>query len=464
MKRKRRVFPQPVKKISDETLLGQKGMNMAERVVLEMGFIWNPIHIESGVDAYIEIRDPASGQTKNRILQAQVKAVSRFAAEQDDAFSFSCERAHISYWRGGTAPVILIVCKPATNEMYWKDLKQYFSVPENRDRCTVRFSKKEDRFELSSTYALLSVAKPQGGLALGALPKIEKLTTNLFLLSGYPAEIIATKTKAADWNTFFEDLKTKQKPWVREFVWKAGLLYSFFDPNAEGIGDLGDSNLAPIPTSQWEQSNDPIIQRYFAELLGRTFEAFCYRRGIALRRDTGMFYFTAPIDGGERTIATKSLVNVTSKTVVSRHPSIREDGTATVYYKHFAFEGRMRRFDARWFFELTPTYYFSGDGVSPYPYADALLAGIKRMERHQAVLGTFLTWKEFLTEDSLFNSSYRYLRINAPESVTLDRGIDDSAWQRGRTPEETTAEPDIEHDASEPDAHDDDSLFSWKPN
>jgi hypothetical protein len=25
-------------------------MNMAEAIVFEMGFVWNPIHIESGID------------------------------------------------------------------------------------------------------------------------------------------------------------------------------------------------------------------------------------------------------------------------------------------------------------------------------------------------------------------------------------------------------------------------------
>jgi hypothetical protein len=134
MKKPRRS-PHNVKGISNETLLGQRGINMTERIVLEMGFVWNPIHIESGIDAIIEIRDPSTGETRNKIVQVQVKAVSQFAAEHSDAFSFSCERAHIGYWLGGTARVILVVCRPDTEEIYWKDLKTYFSLPENRERC-----------------------------------------------------------------------------------------------------------------------------------------------------------------------------------------------------------------------------------------------------------------------------------------------------------------------------------------
>jgi hypothetical protein len=159
------------KGISNETLLGQRGVNIVERIVLEMGFVWNPIHIESGIDGIIEIRDASTGETRNKIIQVQVKAVSKFAAEQSDGFSFSCERAHIGYWLGGTARVILIVCAPDTDEVYWKDLKTYFSLSENRNRCTVRFSKTTDQFSVSCRSALLSVAQPEGGLALGPLPK-----------------------------------------------------------------------------------------------------------------------------------------------------------------------------------------------------------------------------------------------------------------------------------------------------
>ena len=440
-------------------------MNLAERVVLEMGFVWNPIHIESGIDAIIEIRNPSTGETTNRIVQAQVKAVSKFAAEQEDAFSFSCERAHIGYWLGGTGRVILIVCRPETEEIYWKDLQTYFSLPENRERCTVRFSKKMDRFDVSSRPALMTVARPEGGLALGPLPKREILGINLFPLRGYPGHIIATPTKAKARDTFFAALKEIKKPWLRELIWEAGVLYSFFDPQSVELGDLFEGEPVPFPTEQWAQSSDAVTQRRFAGLLGRTFEQRCFKQGVMLDRETGVFYFAAPAEGGELRIVTKSLVNTTTKTVVSKHASVREDGTPSIYYKHYAFEGRMRRFSGDWFFELTPTYRFTEDGKIPHPNAEALMSGIKRLERHLAVLGTFLTWKEFLTEDNLFNASYRFLTLLAPEALPIDRGIDDSAWRPlavTAAEEPQVAIPD-EPESSEQFEQEEDSLFSWKP-
>jgi hypothetical protein len=462
MKKRRELGRPQFKSISHESLLGQKGMNMAEAVVLKMGYVWNPIHIESGIDAIIEIRDPSTGETKNKIVQAQVKAVSKFTAEQGDAFSFSCERAHIGYWLGGTARVILLVCRPETGEIYWKDLKSYFSLPENRERCTVRFSKSADRFDVSTTSALLNVAKPEGGLALGPLPKREILGINLLPLGGYPENIFSTPTKAASWDAFLNSLKAVKKPWLREFIWKGGVLYSLFDPEAEGIVEICEGTPKPFPTADWADSSNLILQRYFAELLGRAFEHLCYHRDVFVERETGVFYFAAPADGSELKIRTKSSINNTTKTVVSRHHSVRQDGTLTHYYKHYAFEGRVRRFAGEWFFELTPTYHFTADGKVVLPTGGALLAGIKRMERHSAVLNAFLTWKEYLTEESLLKRKSHYLSVFSPTALPIDRGIDDSSWRPPVTVADPLPTPAEADDLDEPEPVEEGSLFSWK--
>jgi hypothetical protein len=464
MKRRRRSVPTG-KGISNETLLGQRGVNMTEQVVLEMGFVWNPIHIESGIDGIIEIRDPSTGETRNKIIQVQVKAVSQFAAERPDAFSFTCERAHIGYWLGGTARVILVVCKPDTKEIYWKDLASYFSLPENRDRSTVRFSKTTDQFSISCRSALLSVAKPEGGLALGALPKREILGINLFELSGYPHDILVTPTKAKSWDEFASALKNAKKPWLQELLWEAGMLYSFFDPVSSGLEDLCDGNTDSIPTESWSHSDHPIKQRHFAQLLGKAFRHRCYKQGVYSDRETGIFYFAKPDDADELKLKSKSTTNVTTKTVVSKHSSVRQDGTPSLYFKHYAFDGRMRRFANIWFFELTPTYYFTKDGKTPHANSEILLTGIKRIERHPAVLGAFLTWKEFLTENSLFNFRYEFLSVLSPPGLPIDRGIDDSAW---RPPLVLEKEPQLsaadEPDLEDPSEEECDSLFSWKLN
>ena len=116
------------KKISRSDIIGDKGIALIHRLVLDMGFVWNPTGLEAGIDGYIEIRDEATGEVANCILQVQSKATAwPFAAETDASFSFLCDERDLDYWLGGNAPVILIVSRPDTNEAYWVSIKDYFS-------------------------------------------------------------------------------------------------------------------------------------------------------------------------------------------------------------------------------------------------------------------------------------------------------------------------------------------------
>ena len=64
------------KRIDQRDITGQKGINLIEKVVLEMGCLWHPTNLEAGIDGLIEIRDPVSGDVTNCILQVQSKASS----------------------------------------------------------------------------------------------------------------------------------------------------------------------------------------------------------------------------------------------------------------------------------------------------------------------------------------------------------------------------------------------------
>ena len=98
------------KKISRSDIIGDKGIALIHRLVLDMGFVWNPTGLEAGIDGYIEIRDEATGEVTNCILQVQSKATAApFAAETDTGFHFVCDERDLDYWLGGNAPVILIV-------------------------------------------------------------------------------------------------------------------------------------------------------------------------------------------------------------------------------------------------------------------------------------------------------------------------------------------------------------------
>src|SRR5215472_17244988 len=116
------------KKIHRNSITGQRGINLIEKKVLEMGFVWYPSGgVEAGIDGVIEIRDSHTGEVYNNIIQVQSKATEKtFQAETHDGFDYLCEERDLNYWLQGNAPVILIVSRPDTDEIYWVSVKDYF--------------------------------------------------------------------------------------------------------------------------------------------------------------------------------------------------------------------------------------------------------------------------------------------------------------------------------------------------
>jgi hypothetical protein len=89
--------PRQRKTLSKQGLLGQKGVNLVERIVLDMGSRWSPSGPnEVGVDGYIELFDPLNGEALCKTLAVQSKAVSKFSGETKDLESaqFSAELCH----------------------------------------------------------------------------------------------------------------------------------------------------------------------------------------------------------------------------------------------------------------------------------------------------------------------------------------------------------------------------------
>jgi hypothetical protein len=152
------------KKIHPNSMIGQKGINLLERKVLEMGFVWYPSSgIEAGIDGIIEIRDSETGNMSNAIIQVQSKATEKpFQAETSEGFDYLCEERDLNYWLEGNTPVILVVSRPNTEEIYWISIKDYFRDVTLRKTRKVHFNKQQDKFDQACRMALASLAAPQG--------------------------------------------------------------------------------------------------------------------------------------------------------------------------------------------------------------------------------------------------------------------------------------------------------------
>src|ERR1700729_2232004 len=135
------------KTLSANQLLGGQGINLIERLVNRMGFVWRATATHDvGIDGEIEVRDPSSGRMAGFIIKVQSKAVTEFQADHASCFSYYADSADIDYWRSVNVPVLLIVSKPSTGEAYWLSVDNYLQTQPKGTR-KFEFSKTDDRLD-----------------------------------------------------------------------------------------------------------------------------------------------------------------------------------------------------------------------------------------------------------------------------------------------------------------------------
>lgn len=419
-------------------ITGQEGVNLIERVVLRMGFLWNQAGgLEAGIDGYIELRDDATGQAFNLIILVQSKATTRpFVAETAASCGYLCDERDIDYWLIGNAPVILIVSRPQDDEAYWVSLKDYFRDPATRKARRVRFDKRRDRFDEGAKEALVRLAAPQGaGVYLTPPPREETLWSNLLPVTGMAGRIYVADTAYREAGALAAHFRGRELYPGREWLLKDKRLYSFRDltePPWPEVCDRG--TVEDFATAEWADSDDPERRR---DIVGLFRRALGEKVGRDLRHDPEkkVYFFKALRGRPTRTLEYRNLRATARRTVVKAYASKRDEARIA-HWRHAAFGGAFLRLGGAWYLEVTPTYHFTADGQLPHPRSGDLLAGIKRLEHNQNVLAQVLMWGAYLTRPAdLFTPEYPLLRLGPPLTFAIAAGIDDDAWL-GREDEE----------------------------
>jgi Domain of unknown function (DUF4365) len=418
-----------LKILSQQTLLGQKGINLIERRIHEMGYWWYPSAVaEVGIDGILEIRDGRTGQMTNFIIQVQSKATERpWSREQLDTFDYVCEEEDLQYWLAGNAPVILVMSKPSKDEAYWISVKQYFeSHPENRSARRISVIKSACRFDKSAAQALLHLAAPrEAGAYLSPRPKTERLFTNLLGISHYAEELHIAQT----------DIRDPAELWTRarqlgvnvgsEWLLSDGNLVSFHDLSETPWNRFCETGTHEIfATSEWAESDDPTRQRHFVALLNRSLTERLKEWGIRRRPSDDIYYFLASKAFRARRIDFSGSGAEQFRTVVKQYRSGK-----TSYVRHMAFGGYFKQFDNAWYLEITPSYVFTIDGFRPSKYEGDLLQGIKLLEHNDSILVQVHLWADILTRKAdLVHSDYQILNFSELLTFDLPYGINDKEW------------------------------------
>lgn len=421
------------KKVHKNSITGQEGINLIERIVLGMEFLWYPTGgVEAGIDGVIEVRDAATGEVANSIVQVQSKAGdSFFRRETADSFEFRCEETDLEYWLQGNAPVILVVSRPRSAEAYWVSIKEYFEDPARRATRTVRFDKERDRFDKSCRDALTRLSVPEdAGLYFPPTPKQETLYSNLLHVSHFPETLYVAQTEYRSGGEVHARLRELGAPGENEWILKRGNIYGFVDLSEWPWNKICEpGTVETFGSEEWAYSEDPDSQREFVQLLNRCLETKARSLEIRYERDRRCYYFKATKDLSDRELSYRSVANEVTRTVFKRY-SKKGNPSEVAYYRHSAFEGRFKMFDDVWYLEITPTYHFTRDGRQPSAFYEDKLTGIKQIESNQAVLGQTVMWADYLSrDDSLFEQQYPLLGFSGLETFDLEAGIDEEAWR-----------------------------------
>jgi Domain of unknown function (DUF4365) len=419
------------KQIKQTDVTGQQGINLIERICLEMGYLWRPTGLDAGIDGHIEIRLP-TGEVTNCIIQVQSKATDRpFEAETSSSLEFRCSQRDLDYWLGGNAPVILVRSRPRTNEAYWVSVKDYFSDLSRRKTGKIAFDKTLNRFDATAKSALQQLAmRDDAGLYLATQPKREIIYSNLLRLAPLPDTYYVAATEYRTSSELFARLHELTRPVHGEWILHDRMLWSFHDLSARPWTEVIDpGTLESHAADEWAQTDEPVRQRQFVQLLNTCLKEKLFRKGVKFSRETGCYYFRASQDLSNIEYFYASREHKTSRTVFKGYPK-KFDRSQMSYYRHSAFEGRFVCYGGMWCLQITPTYHFTRDGERLSRYAPDLLSGIKRLENNQAVHGQVVMWAHLLTSRSLFDSGPQFLDFAALQQFELGVGLDDDTWIR----------------------------------
>lgn len=420
--------PKP-KTLSRQALQGQKGVNVLEEVVLEMGSRWSASGPnEVGIDGYIELFDPRTGHALGTTVAVQSKAVATFDKETPETFELTCSARDVDYWMQGNLPVILVVSRPTSREAFWVSIKDYFADPTRRAASKVTFTKSTQRFTKDTLNSLLTIGRPRDlGLYLAPLPREETLFSNLLELESSPQRIYFAQTSHRSPREVLAALRAAAPTRIAgEWILREKAIMAFFDlaqPPWPAVCDEG--TVESFSTAEWSDSEDPARRRQFVQLLGRSLREQLYPVGVRYWPEEDCYAFSGTTD---RQHTYQALQRRSRMTVIRRFERTTDEGRTFTRFRHLAFRARFRRISEKWYIEITPTYRFTWNGTDSDRFHAEWLSGIKRIEGNRAVLSQVLIWADLLARPELSSGPKPTLAFKLPLSFKAPVGIDDGGW------------------------------------
>ncbi len=435
---RRKASTTSAKKISQNDLVGRRGIALIDTIMSEIGFLWYETKLEAGIDGVIEVRDRVTEEVTNNIIQVQSKATDvDFDRETDDNFVFACDGRDLNYWLNGNAPVILIRSRPKTKEAYWVSVKDYFNDPKRKATQNIVFDKKHDRLsaEPDCIQALTNLAMPKaGGLYLSPMPKTETLYLNLLPIIAFPKRICIAQTKCREgWEVYEKLAQLRSRP-GSAWMLHGGNIYSFYDLSEHPWPKICDrGTLETYPGSVWAEDSDADAEKNFVRLLNLCLRDKLAKNGIEYHAKHDFYYFRDTDDLSPKQVDYHAIQKNTHRIVFEAYKPNNNQEPA--HYRHSAFHAQFLRFDGTWYLEINPSYHFTSNGRAGYYFSHNSLSGIKRLEKNAAVMGQVVMWAELLRryfpkpDLTNYDEDARLLFGELP-TFGIERGIPDKSWSK----------------------------------
>lgn len=407
----------------------RQAISLCASVVADMKHIWRETTVSDvGLDASIEIVDPATNNATARFLFVQSKArTGPFDRENDDSFTFRCSPEDLEYWLAAPVPVLLICSHPEQKRAWFKNLHVWFSDTQHRRSRVVEFDKRADAFDVAAGPRLLDVAVPSSsGLYLQPPPKRETLTTNLLSVVHHGDIIYAAPSDVKGWADINARLRAGSHGTADDVVWRSNTVFSFRPLDQPPLNALADDAPERLSVEDFSESGSDDDRRLVVRLLNNTLKDML-RGDLHWHRERQFFYFPATPDLMPRKVRVDKKGG--GRTVFQRYLS-KDTPNKVSYYRHYALRAQFQYLDGAWVLVLDPTYHFTIDGQKESRYAAELLTGMKRLERQQAVAHLVRFWAGYLRGDfDLFSTRDARIGFGALAEVVVERGIDDAHWK-----------------------------------
>lgn len=400
-----------------------------------MGFAYDGRNrLETGIDGFLELRDPQTGQTLANWIGVQVKTTdtASYPYEDDNSFEYLVKPIDLEYWRGSNIPVIIVLVRLSDSSIFWKPLDSASA----REPRRLRFDKMQDRFDKAAADNIAALCVPSDRLGTYVPPMQSGEAVHLTMVRVLlPDKIFVGASLFGSGREAARELASLDPHAPFDWVVRNRQFLSFRDPRGSSLAKIVDEGSVEAVESDSLALVDDLDDEYvFIDLLGRTLSVQL-EDDLTYDRDSRALYFRAPRQNRGCKYYYRSLVNETSARVVTVWRG--KDGRVGSV-RHHAFLPRFQRIGDEWLLSITPTFVFTRDGFRPHYNSGALLSGKKKKENNGAIRGQFMMWRHLLVNsgrdpnDLLFGRSQRkpLLHFEALDSIAMPLAVPEEAWQR----------------------------------